>query len=277
MATQSIPEFGFTVEKYALHNARPEPIDFMWSGHRFTIPPRDAVGPRPAKFEDGTPIPGTLVIQDAYTFATDGASIPTNGPPNWRAKEALKNVLGVNPSTQQAEGKLAKNGVSLIPTVCPKDQFETIKASGLSRYRESRIQWAMDTVASYEVARSKAKEAGVDPRPPGAEFYEAQTVLDTYRDDTRKKMGIEREAIKEEAQDDDLDFKAYAYAVAEKAAQAAAEANNVDKAKIVERMLEDPKVVAQIRKKYSWRKKGYLDPEAPGAEGAEQPEDSEGG
>jgi hypothetical protein len=275
MATQVIPNFHFTPETYAVHNARPEPVDFMWSGMRFTIPPSNMVGSKPAHFSDGSPIPGTLVIQDAYTVGPDG-TIPTGGAPNWSAKLALINVLGVNPVSQTADGKLARNGISLIPTSCSKEEYEAIKAGGEARYRESMIGWAMDTVAAYEVARSKAKEAGVDAKPPGAEFYKAQTILKMQEETLRKSLGVEKDLIEEAAGIDELEFKAYAYAVAEKAAGAAAEANNVDKAKIVERMLEDPKVVAQIRKKYSWRKKGYLDPEeAPQAE--QPPEGDEGG
>lgn len=276
---QQIPEFGFTIERYALHNSRPEPVDFMWSGHRFTIPPSEVVGSKPAQFDTGEPIPGTLVVQDSYSLERDGASIRESGPPNWSAKEALRNVLGVNPTTNQAESKLALNGISLIPLICSKSQYDSIRTDGNERYVTSLITWAMETVGAYEVARNKAREAGVDPKPAGAEFYKAQSILKMNDEKTRKQLGVEENILAQAAEDDELEFKAFAYAVAEKAAAAAAESYGVDKAKIVERMLEDPKTAAQLRKKYSIRKRGYLDPTSPGAEGAEQPpvEGSEGG
>jgi hypothetical protein len=126
------------------------------------------------------------------------------------------------------------------------------------------------------VARTKAKEAGVDPKPPGAEFYKAQAVLRMHNTSLEKQFGVEKDVLAEVAEDDEMEFKAYAYAFAEKMAAKAAEDANVDKAKLVERLIEDPKVVANLRKKYSWRKKGYLDPESPGAEHAEQPPPPEG-
>lgn len=272
--SQTIPDFKFEPERYALHNARPEPLDLMWSGLRFTLPPVDMVGPKPALFaEDEMPIPGTIVLKDAFTFDKEGA-LPGQGEAyNWRAKEAIINILGVEGHTGLARGKAADNGVSFIPVQCPRTRYEEIKLAGQKRYKTSLLQWAMETVESYGVARDKAKTAGVDPKPPGAEYYKAMSVLQMNNEITRKSLGVEEDIIQQEADDDEIAFKAYAYAIAEKIAKPVAEEQGADKVKVVERLLEDPKVQAAIRKKYSLRKKGYMDPEV--APGAEQPEPTE--
>lgn len=260
MATQSIPDFAPKVEKYAVHNARPEALDFMWGGVRMTVPGVAEISSKPAHFDNGDPIPGTLVISDGYVLNTDG-TIPTGGPPNWSAKEALRAVLGVAPNGE-ANSQLALNGVSFLPMGCSREAFEVIKESGDFRYRESLITWANDTLQNYEEGRNRAKQAGVNPKPPGADFYKAQAILQVQQEKMKQQYGSPEQVSEE----NETLFEIYAKAQALKMAGNIAEEVGVDKAKLVEKMLEDPKISAQIRKKYSLRKRGYMDPtDAPGA------------
>jgi hypothetical protein len=261
MATQSIPDFVQKSEQYGMHNARPDPIEFMWGGNRFELPGCDQLSANPVKLDDGTPVPGTLVVKDGYTL--DVNQMMPSGPPNWSAKEAIRAVLGIKPGGE-ATSKLALNGVSYLPLGCTREEYEKVLESGKTRYRESMIGWATDVVQNYEEARNKAKQAGVNALPPGQDFYVAQAVLKEHERRLKEKFGLAEEV---ETLDDNLQFEVYAKAVAMKMAKSIAELEGVDQMKLVERMLEDPKISANIRKKYSLRKRGYMDPtEAPGAE-----------
>jgi hypothetical protein len=262
MATQTIPNFVPTVEEYAVHNARPEPIEFMWAGNRYEIPGCEDMSSTPSCFDDGQPIPGTLLVKDGWTSGPDGG-IPNGGPPNWSAKEALRAVLGVGPGGE-ATSKLAMNGVSYLPVKITREGFQRIKEAGQSRYRESLIEWATDTLQNYEESRNRAKQAGVDAKPAGQDFYKAQAILKGHEARQQQKFGLAEEVA---GVDDELEFEVYAKAMAMKLAGKVAEAEGVDQIKLVERMLEDPKISANIRKKYSLRRRGHMDPtEAPGAE-----------
>lgn len=261
-ATQSIPDFQVKKEQYSMHNARAERIEFLWGGTRFEVPAVDTVGPYPNHFDTGEPIPGTVMVTDGYTFLGTGEMPSMTGPPNWSAKEAIRAVLGVTPDGT-ATSKLAKNGVSFLPVGCTRAQYELVLAAGQVRYRESLVEWATDTVQNYEEARNRAKVAGVDAKPPGPDFYRAQAILRVKQEEIQQLYSPAQEVV----DDNDIEFEIYAKAAAMKMAGNIAAQEGVDQVKLVERMLEDPKIMANIRKKYSWRKKGYMDPtEAPGAE-----------
>lgn len=267
MATQSIPDFAYKPEQYALHNARPEPMIVMWGSVSFELPPVDAVGGKPAHFEDGTPIPGTVIVKDAYTYDSEGL-IPSTGPHNWKAKEAIRAMLGVQDGTNKATSKLAQNGVSYLPEGCTHEVYRQVREAGEARYRASRFEWATDMVQNYEEARSKAKAAGVDARPPGADFYQAQAILKAHNEALQRQyLGSTPAAADQPGEDDEIEFEAYARAYAMKIAGKIADEQNVDKAKLVEELIQDPAVAGKIRRKYSLRKRGYMDPvDAPGAE-----------
>jgi hypothetical protein len=265
MATQSIPGFVPKRETYAVHNARPDPIEFMWGGVRFEIPGCEVVGPNPARFDDGTPIPGTVEVKDGYIL--DAQQQMPSGPPNWSAKEAVRAVLGVQ-TDGKATSKLAGNGVSFLPAGCSREDFQRIREMGTARYQESLVGWATDVLQNYEEARNRAKQAGVDGKPPGQDFYRAQAILKAHEAKQQKLFGM---PVEEAEVDDDLEFQIFAKATAMRMAAGIAEEQNVDKAKLVEKMLEDPMVVGQLKKKYSWRKRGHMDMGVAEPPEAEQP------
>jgi hypothetical protein len=110
-----VPDFTVRREEFVLHNAGPDKIDAMWAGHPFTIPGCDEIHPtNPAQFEDGSPIPGTVILRDDY-MALPGGSMPQPGSPyNWRASVAIKNVLGIDKHTGKAISSYSKKGVSYL-------------------------------------------------------------------------------------------------------------------------------------------------------------------
>ena len=267
MATQqSIPDFTVKREEYSMHNARPERMEFLWGGTRFEIPGVDEIGPYPNHFNTGEPIPGTVMVRDGWNFTSEGTIPGLGSAPNWSAKEAIRAVLGVTPDGT-ATSKLSLNGVSYLPVGCTREQYEAVKQSGLTRYRTSLVEWATDTVQNYEEGRNRAKVAGVDARPPGPDFYRAQAILKAKQQELQELYTPEQEA----ADDNDIEFEIFAKAQAMKMAGKIAAEEGVDQVKLVERMLEDPKISANIRKRYSVRRKGYMDPLV--APGAEQPPD----
>jgi len=267
MTTQAIPDFAYKPEQYGLHNSRPEQMIVMWASCSFLVPPVDAVGPHPAHLEDGTPIPGTVLVKDGYTYDTEG-NIPSAGPHNMKAKEAIRGILGVQDGSNRATSKFAQNGLSYLPEGCTREMYQAVKLAGEARYRASLVDWASETVQAYEEARNNAKKAGVDGRPPGQDFYKAQAILKAQQAAMQEQyMGAAAAAVNEPVEDDGIEFEAYARAFAMKIAGKIADEQNVDKAKLVEELINDPAVAGKIRRKYSLRKRGYMDPtDAPGAE-----------
>jgi hypothetical protein len=264
-AVQYIPDFVVKPRQYTLHNSSPEPVDCLWSGILFTVPPVDAVGPLPAKYEDGTPIPGTIVIRDTYCFGGDG-EVPAGGPFNWLAAEAIRNVLQIDPTTGEAIGPHARKGISFLPDNPTREQVRLTREKGEARYQEFMVEWANYTVNAYEQAREKSKQAGYLPRPPGPDYHKAMAIMNKFNERVQKGLAPEMKMIQEASDDDELEFIAFAKVKAMELAEKAALNKDVDKLKLAEDLLEDPTVKAQLRRKYSIRKRGYLPEEAAPAE-----------
>jgi hypothetical protein len=267
-ATAYIPDFSVKPRHYIVHNSSPDRIEVRWAGLMFVVPPVDGYHPQtPARYSDGVPIPGTTVIADAYTVDPDGTP-RTSGAPNWYAAEAVKSMLGISPDGQ-ATSAYAKKGLSILPDSPTREQVAAIRSAGQIRYQEFLRAWAEYTTMAYQEQIARCRQAGVAPKPPGADYHKAIVILRKYDEELKKKYGLEAGAVVEEAVDaENEDFRVFALAQAMKMSEKAAEKAGVDKTKLAESLLEDEEILKGLRRKYRIRKIGYAEgvaPEKPGA------------
>jgi len=257
MSTQQLPMFGYAPNEYVLHNASPEKVFLRWGGVSIILPPVDAVGPKAAKDADGDPIPGTLVLKDAIVADKDGVIPSADGPANWMAFEAIRNLLGINPVTKEAMGAAARAGLSYLPNNPSKDVVQAVRMDGTKRWEEHRLEWAQYTVSAYESKVASCKIIGVAPPPPDQDYAKALVVL------KRQEAKFKAEMSEVGPDAEEVEFLAFAKARAMEMAETAAAGKNVDKAQLAEELLKDPKVRIHLQRKYSIRQRGHLDiPEA---------------
>jgi hypothetical protein len=260
MIEQYIPEFQPKRESYALHNAGPDSISVEWAGVSFTLPGNEEIhSARPARFEDGEPIPGTLLIFDSHSAQVDG-SIPNQADPyNWKAQTVIKNVLGIDPASGRAIGSFARKGVSFIPQPITPESLAPIAADGQRRYFEFMVEWADHQVTAHAEAVDRANRAGVSSRPPGRDYHRAVSILEKHKAEVDKRYGPQRDTITELAEEDDTEFILFAKARLMALAEKAAAAHKVDRQVLADEMMEDPDVLKNLRRKYRIRKKGYAE------------------
>lgn len=250
----TLPQFGYTPNRFTLHNASPEPVDLRWGGVTFTIPAVDVVGSKPALDIDGDPIPGTILLADGVVPDKDGVVGAPGSPPNWLAFEAIRNLLNVDPVTNVAKGSPAKAGISYLPASPTKDLVSAVRMDGKRRWDEHRVEWAQYTIAAYESRVANAKALGVPAAPPDQDYVKAVNLLKRHEAKFKAEL-----AEMGETDDEEMAFLAFAKAKAMEMAEAAAVGKNVDKAQLAEELLKDPKVRAHLGRKFSIRQRGHID------------------
>lgn len=261
-----IPNFGYKPQAFTVHNPSPEAVNVRWAGLAFTVPPADTLSHKPGKYDDGGVIPGTLSLEDAYSFGPDG-NLPNPGaPPNWFAAEAVRNMLGID-SQGIATSPYAKRGLSVLPPNPTREQVAEIAAAGMKRYHQFLVDWAQYTVMAWADSAERARRAGVAAVPPGRDYYKAEIIIKKHNEEMKKMLGYVPQQAEQEIADDDIEFQAYAIAEAMKIAKTVADDKNVSSAELAEKMIEDPKIRQQLMKKYRIRKVGHLDVPTVGAEG----------
>lgn len=248
MSETLMPVFELPRQQFTLHNATPKPINVRWAGRMFVIPPVDVVGPNPAADSNGKPIPGTTIVMDCWTVGPTGEVVNSAGPPNWLASEAIRNILGINPETRQAEGDYAQGGVSFLPNRPTPQVIERVRADGARRYKASMRDWSRETISAYETAIDKAKKAGVPARPLGPDYAQAVQVL--------QEEAAEFQGLRDQASGlgDELEFMTYAKAKAQELAEKAKVSQQVDRARLAEELLQDENILEHLRKNYRLEK-----------------------
>ncbi len=253
-----VPEFKYNPNQFVLHNATPKPVDLRWGGMQITIPPADKVCPQSTTFqEDGLPVPGTFVVQDGWAPDRDGLLPEKGSPPNWSAFNAVKNLLGIDPASGQANGVASQGGISFMPTNPTKEQYEKVVASGKARYDVSQVAWAQHQVSAFMERVQKAKAALAPLPPPDADYHKAVAIL--------KKQDAAVEALLQEPTNEaeqQMELLAFAKAKALELAEKVAKPGQ-DKAALAKELAEDPEFLNELRKqgKFRIRKVGHLEDE----------------
>lgn len=251
-----IPPFRVTPNEYSLHNAAPETFDLQWGGLRFTIPAVDVVGTKAAAYDTGEKIPGTCVLKDAGAPGREGIVESKN----WRAEDAIRNVLGIDLETGKATGVAARHGISFLPDKPTRQLVAEVREHGERRWHDSQVEWAEREVASYQGAIEKSKEAGVIPPRPGKDYRKALTILDRYHKEIDKVFGrAAEETVEAVTHDDEIEMEVYLKAAALQMAGKVAAEKEVDKNVLADEMLQDPKIRKHLQKKFSIRKKGHTE------------------
>ena len=251
-----IPEFKITPRRFTLHNSAPEPFVQKWAGLVFTIPAVDIVGPKAAEYDDGSPIPGTLVLQDSSAPGRDG----TIEQGNWKAEDTIRNVLGINLDTGQAEGMAALAGISFVPNAPSRETLVQIRTAGELRWHDSQVQWAEHETAARMAALELAKEHGTPPPTPSPDYRRATLILERYYKKVDETFGKSADELVEAVtHEDEIEMEIYLKAAAIKMAEKVSEEMDVDKNKVAEEMLADPKIRKHLQKKFSIRKKGHTE------------------
>lgn len=245
------PNFAPVRQKFLLINSSPEQVVLRWGGLQLTLPPTDAVGHRPGMYDNGKHIPGSYLIQDAYTFNADGTIPPNGSPPNWLATEAIRSLLGINPNTGEAISPFAMKGISVMAEAPTEEMVEAVKSEGRIRYEQFQWDWANETVTGYEVARDKAATAGVNARPPGQDYHRAMAILTNQKD---AHPSVSQEAVDEQFLQQEADLRVLALELAEKAAKG----KDIDKGALADELLQDKAVRQQLKRKYSIRARGHM-------------------
>lgn len=252
-----VPRFVRVVQTYTLHNGTPKAITAKWASRSFTIPACDALGTEPARYANGQPIPGTLVLGDGWTLNAEG-HVPQGGPPNWLASEAIRNILGIDAETGEAIGDYARAGISFLPENPSPELVAQVAEDGRRRYVESMRGWARETIAGYESAHEKAKMAGVDAKPFGRDYAEAVSILKQEDADNRGQVSV---PVAPEADvDGDVEFLVFAKAKALELANKGAKNMDVNREALAEELLQDEGVMTYLRKNYRISKIGETKP-----------------
>jgi hypothetical protein len=253
-----LPDFKPRINSYVLHNATPEEIVLKWGGLQMTVPPVDQVGPRPALYEDGNPIPGTRTISDTYTVSATGTMPGQGDPPNWFAASAIRNILKIDPDTGEATGPSARKGISVLPASPTPQQIQQAKLDGKKRYDQFLVGWATDTVNAYAEARDRNQRAGYAPPPPGSDYQQAIIILEKSHAEMKKQMGMVEEVQEDLTEEEETDLEAFVMAEAMKQAKRAADVAEVDPVELAGKLLENPEVRSKLKKRYSIRKRGHM-------------------
>lgn len=259
-----IPMVGYTKNEYILHNASPEKLELRWASRAFTLPPVDQVGPSPAHYDDGTPIPGTLVLEDGYTYDKDGGIPSADSAPNWSAFSAIRNVLGVDPVTKQAVGFGARAGLSFLPNRPTRELVAQIRVDGERRWQEHMVEWADFVVHGYQTACDRARQAGAAPPPPSSDYMKACAILEKRKKDNEA-LWSKAPVPVEATDDEELEFLAFAEAEAMAMAKKVAVGKEVDETELANTLLQKPEVRAALQRKFNYRirKKGHMDVPVP--------------
>lgn len=264
MASQAtpLPSFAAKPEQYGLYNPSEEWIDLMWAGKSMRLPGCKDLSRAPCKFVDGAPIPGTLVIQDSYTSNAEGMVPQPGSAYNWKAADAIRNMLGIDIETGEARSTKAARGITFIPPVVDRDTFKAVQADAERRYGISLVAWAETTIQEYETRVAHAKEAGAGVPAPDPDYKRALVIQKKHMDRIGASMPTEDRATESFDDMEGFDEEAAIMAEAMVLAKDAAEGKEVDEKKLAENLIAKPHIRRHLartaRQKYSVRKKGHL-------------------
>lgn len=190
-------DISFVAEprRYILHNGSNEPIELQYDAGTKWVPPVDTLDPNSGKDEDGTPIPGTLVVEDVFRREEGGGETLI-----WNASNAVMHWLGLDVSRGEAVSLYAKRGLSLLPMYPDKALVEEVVLAGIDRAKTFKLQSARQEILAYDQQNFARKSAGASPLPPTSAYENSIALIQAYADEAKSKavaalkVGLPKEA-----------------------------------------------------------------------------------
>jgi len=253
--SDEIRQFLAPVREFCLHNATDEPILIMYSGETRIIPAKDQIAYPHPKFEDvcysakdmdGDWIPGTLVLRDMVQMYMNGQEGQV-----WSAANAIKHALDIDIKSGLASGKYAERGVSLLPPSPSKELVHKLAADGRRRYEAWRIKTAKEVAEAYEGRIAALKAAGHNPIPLGPDYDRARAIIDASRDVEKARytpVPFTPQPVEDEPVDEDDLARVFAAKLSKMVGP------TVNKAALVEQVINDPETMKLLKAKYKVRK-----------------------
>lgn len=250
-------------KRFVLINSSPKDQVPQVGGSRYTIPAKDKLHVEPHKRAldaDGDPIPGTVIIEDrdgGINFYTGGEQLAED------AQEVVRHILGLHRmpdgSVSSASSRYALMGISLLPMNPTKDLWRAVSKDGEARNFLIRVDNAQKTLDEYAEKNARLNAAGMPQVHGGKVWYEAKAIIDEYARLIQKQAEIEVSPHEAADLDAELEFEAYARAKVQELANKAAETKAIDKVALAKELLDDPTVLARLRKTHRIRKVGHME------------------
>jgi hypothetical protein len=258
-----LPRLKVEPDAFGLYNPSPEFIDVHWGGKNLRLPGCKDISRDPCRLDDETPIPGTLVIRDGYQMKPSG-EFPQRGETfNWKAAEAIKHLLKVDPDTGTPTGPLSERGVTFVPEKLDALTLKAVQMDAEKRFGVHLVIWAERKVRNFEMRMARNKEAGMNPPVPDSDVLRAKRIQDEHFSslDVSDESAAINESLNEEETQSALQKRIAEIAEAV-ASQVSADAA-VDKLALAEKLMEDEEIRRHLsRSGYSVRKRGHLPEDA---------------
>jgi len=257
MVSFRVPRFSFT-----LHNARKKPLDRKFDSNLFTIPAVNETGPRADTDADGDLIPGTCVIEDIYVPVEGGGEEMILS-----SVKAVQYILGIKPGDSEDKAVLtsraAIGGLSLLPRHSTKEQWKEVAENGANRAFLVEVDNARIYINTFDENNAKRGTIGVGQLAPDFDYRKAITLMNEYNKLMQNSVQETLAPHEADAKMEELELEANAKAIAMDLAERASEGKNIDKMKLFEQLVSDPKVLQAARKKgFRIRRKGHLEANA---------------
>lgn len=245
---------------FVLMNSKKRQVTVMFIGNMFLIPAANVITEHSDVDADGTPIPGSYVVEDHYVvdpMSNEEFMILDSA-------RAVIHIMGLNPGPNgmatTASSPLALGGISLLPRHAAREMWMTVAREGERRAFLSDVDRARAFFKQLEETNSKRKAANMpatDDYNP-AEYERYSFLIAEYKRLFKQDAVEAPTAVEEDSDLDEIEFMAFAKAKTMEIANRTTTAETVDKTKLAMELLDDPAVRIKLQKLYKIRKRGAM-------------------
>lgn len=260
-------DFSPPINSYALLNRNPHPVDVYFVGRRMTLPAANEIHPKyPEKDADGDLIPGSFLVTDVYSYIQE----LDDNVLTFDAKRAVAHVLGLQRSNAKQTGPVAasspyaQGGISLLPRNPTKEVWQAVAKDADERVFLKSIDRAYKTIAEYDEKNAKRVAAGMAAVPGGPDYNRAVFLVKQHTElqkhEVNEHLSPLSAAVSEDLALEEIETQAWIEAEVMKIAKATAEKSNVDEHELAKRLLNNPAIIAKLRKDgFRIRKRGHME------------------
>lgn len=262
--------------EFLVLNASDEPAVMAYDGETPTIPAKDKVTyPDPkaphrefsGKDSEGNWIPGSLLLRDKMGERACADIEPGQLNPRgsyWSASECIKHALGINPVSRQAEGLLSKRGVGILPLNPSPETVQKLREQLADSNVDFMLQWAKDTLQAYMMKHNTWQAKGMQPLPPGKDYYKAKQIVDAYNKKMASAAGVDADGYLNDAESTSDEIMALAKELAEDAAEKMLDGTpDADLQALVSKLMGNKKFQNLVKETHDIRKRAKPRSESP--------------